>query len=340
MNKQQIIIVTQQNDPHADDVIMKLRELDHEPIRLNTDDVPIHTLLTFGISNQTKSWNGAITIQTNGRVIEPDHIQSIWWRRPGAFALPKELSARERIFAQSEIEQVLMGLWASVDCYWMSHPDHIRHASWKEHQLQRAAQIGFDIPRTLITNDAAEARDFYEICQEQMIYKVLSDPYLGARELALQGVDESVEAIATSTTLISEEELTYLDTIRLAPCQFQEYIPKKTELRVTVIGDTVFAVEIDSQAHEESRIDWRALPPEDLSWRQVHLPSALVDKCLAFVHNYHLNYSAMDFIVTPDDRYVFLENNPNGQFIWVEMLVPELPMIDTLAHCLIRGANR
>jgi hypothetical protein len=42
---------------------------------------------------------------------------------------------------------------------------------------------------------------------------------------------------------------------------------------------------------------------------------------------------------TPDGRYVFLESNPNGQFMWIEHRVPELRMTEALASCLIRGAN-
>jgi hypothetical protein len=65
----------------------------------------------------------------------------------------------------------------------------------------------------------------------------------------------------------------------------------------------------------------------------------VTESCLALVSGYGLNFSAMDIIVTPDDRYVFLENNPNGQFIFVEHKVPELGMTDALAACLIRGAG-
>jgi D-alanine-D-alanine ligase-like ATP-grasp enzyme len=60
---------------------------------------------------------------------------------------------------------------------------------------------------------------------------------------------------------------------------------------------------------------------------------------MMLVRSYHLNFSAIDLILTPDGRYVFLENNPNGQFMWVEKLVPELEMTAALASCLIRGAN-
>jgi D-alanine-D-alanine ligase-like ATP-grasp enzyme len=31
-----------------------------------------------------------------------------------------------------------------------------------------------------------------------------------------------------------------------------------------------------------------------------------------------LRFAALDFIVTPDGEYVFLEANPNGQWAWIE----------------------
>jgi hypothetical protein len=31
-----------------------------------------------------------------------------------------------------------------------------------------------------------------------------------------------------------------------------------------------------------------------------------------------LCYGAIDLILTPDGRYVFLEINPNGQYLWIE----------------------
>ena len=124
-----------------------------------------------------------------------------------------------------------------------------------------------------------------------------------------------------------------------APCLFQEYVPKKLELRVTVIGDEIFAAEIHSQEHAETSVDWRNFDV-DIPFRAVSLPPLVTERVLDFVKSYGLNFSAIDMIVTPDDRYVFIENNPNGQFIFVEDRVPELGMTDALAACLIRGAGK
>ena len=48
---------------------------------------------------------------------------------------------------------------------------------------------------------------------------------------------------------------------------------------------------------------------------------------------------AIDLVVTPDGRYVFLEINPNGQFLWVEQLTG-LPISRAIAALLIRADRR
>ncbi len=337
MTKHQIIIVTSQIDPHADAMVLTLKALGHQPIRLNTEDIPLQTVLGFRL--QGTDWHGSIKLRTNERVIDVSTIRSIWWRRPGMPRLPSDLSPQEREFAQAEIEHVLASLWASLDCYWVSFPANIRQASWKGEQLKRAAAFGFEVPRTLITNDPAEARAFYEECHHQMIFKVLADPFLGFHAASQANVQQPpAPPKGARTTLITPDKLALLDTVALVPCQFQEYIPKQLELRVTVIGDAIFVAEIHSQAHEKTSVDWRNYDVS-IPYRTGSLPPELAERCMAFVRSYGLNYSALDLILTPDGRYVFIENNPNGQFMFVEELVPDLKMRTALASCLIRGAN-
>lgn len=336
--KNQIVIVTQLDDPHTDEMILMLREIGHEPVRLNTDDIPLNTAMSFGLGYDPSTWQGAIRIQTNGRVIDVDAIRSVWWRRPSEFRLPTTLSEREQAFARLEIEHALSSLWASLDCYWMSYPANIRQASWKGEQLQRAAQLGFEVPRTLITTEPHEARAFYESCDGRMIFKVMSDPFLGLSKAVEKDPQGDHELRSTYTTLITDAELAQLDTIQLVPCLFQEYIPKLVELRVTVIGDELFVAEIHSQEHAATSVDWRHYDI-DIPYRASALPPEIAERCLAFVKSYGLNYSALDLILTPDGRYVFIENNPNGQFMFIEKLVPELTMTAALADCLARGAN-
>lgn len=339
MARDQIVIVTQMDDAHADDIILLLQEQGQPVIRLNSDDIPVNTRLALSLDGSGPRWSGGIAIQTNGRSIDVESIRSVWWRRPAEFGLPLDLSEQERTFASDEIEHALRSLWASLDCYWISDPDNIRRAGWKGEQLQRAARLGFEVPRTLITTDPDAARAFYETCGGQMIFKVMTDPFLAAQKIVQRHPDQPPpEAYATATTLVSGAELALLDAVELVPCLFQEYIPKQLDLRVTVIGDELFAAEIHSQQHEQTRIDWRHYDV-DIPYRKASLPDAVAARCMALVRSYGLNFSALDLILTPDGRYVFVENNPNGQFMFIEELVPELRMTEALATCLVRGAN-
>jgi glutathione synthase/RimK-type ligase-like ATP-grasp enzyme len=48
------------------------------------------------------------------------------------------------------------------------------------------------------------------------------------------------------------------------------------------------------------------------------LPDDVADKLRAMMRRLGLVYGAIDLRLTPDGRYVFLEVNPAGQFLYVE----------------------
>ncbi|HEY1350367.1 MAG TPA: hypothetical protein VGF67_12160 [Ktedonobacteraceae bacterium] len=287
-----------------------------EPILLDTDDIPLDADLQFCFPSDGSCWKGHLALQTCGRRVELETIRSVWWRRPGEyFGFPSELCEQEREFAREEIDQVLRGLWSLPDCYWVGYPEHIRQASWKVEQLRRATHYGFEVPRSLLTNNPDQVRAFYEVYNNQMIFKVLTDSFLAAPKVAEKHLDQPLpQARETKTTLITEAELEMIESVRLVPCLFQEYVPKQTELRVTVIGDELFPVEIYSQARQGTRVDWRNWSDGglDIPYRKTTLPADVAERCMKFVQSYQLHFSAIDFIRTPDERYVFIENNPTS----------------------------
>ena len=106
----------------------------------------------------------------------------------------------------------------------------------------------------------------------------------------------------------------------------QEYIEKAFELRVTVVGKRIFACRIDSQSQQDDtgKIDWRQGYGKGIGWSSFELPDDIQDKCLAYLWRMGLNFGCFDFIVTPSGEYVFLECNPNGQWLWVICPLPTL----------------
>lgn len=327
--KKQIVIVTEEFDPHTDVVVVTLREMGYQPVRVHTADFPLKEQLSFHIGTQDAeaAWQG--WVGAHGERVDIDTIRSIWWRRPAPFMFPETWASHERDFAHNEFDHALRGMWATRDCYWMSFPQHIRGASYKVEQLQRAAASGFDIPRTLVTSESAEARAFYDVCHGKMIYKTLSQPMFQPNQ---QGPLHAIY-----TTPITDAHFEQFDeTIGQSPCLFQEYVPKQLELRVTIIGDDIFTAAIHSQHHERTQYDWRHYEV-DIPYTQFDLPVTIAEQCHKLVKSYQLNYSAMDFILTPDGQYVFIENNPNGQWYFLQEAIPEMKMKEALASYLIRG---
>ena len=124
-----------------------------------------------------------------------------------------------------------------------------------------------------------------------------------------------------------------LDLIRLTPGIFQERVEKAYELRVTVVGSQIFAVKIDSQKNRDAQLDWRRAL-HNVGYAAVELPHAVEEKILAFMRTFGLFYGAFDFIVTPGGRYVFLEINPSGQYMWLECAA-DLGITTALADALM-----
>lgn len=106
--------------------------------------------------------------------------------------------------------------------------------------------------------------------------------------------------------------------LALEPYLFQALAPKRYDIRVTVIGDEVFAARIVSQVRPESMVDWRKARPGALKHEVEDLPAAVAQRCVELCRHYGLAFGAIDLALRPDGGYTFFELNPNGQWAWVE----------------------
>ena len=328
-----VLIVTNRADLHADIVSAKLAAAGGAPFRLNLDEFPKHFALTLEFARGR--WEGELTHLLTGDALSVSEIGAVWMRKKASFSfLSADLAPQEQAYAEGEMEHVLFSLLYSLDCYWMSHPVALRGASWKGEQLLRAARLGFSVPPSLVTNRRGDVDAFRAKMGGDIIFKALSSSSLAAAEVA----PEERIAGALPTTRITDEHEEALDAVVELPCFFQQHVPKRYELRVTVIGDRVFAARIDSQDDPRTATDYRDFSAE-IRYAAERLPPEIERRCLELVRSYGLNYGAIDLIVTPQGEHVFLENNPVGQFLFIEELVPELDMTGALAMCLVEGAR-
>jgi glutathione synthase/RimK-type ligase-like ATP-grasp enzyme len=328
-----VLIVTNRADLHADIVSAKLAAMGGAPFRLNLDDFPKHFSLNLEFTHGR--WGGELVYLPSGDTLSVGDIGAVWMRKKARFSfLSEDLAPQEQAYAEGEMEHVLFSVLYSLDCYWMSHPAALRGASWKGEQLLRAARLGFRVPPSLVTSRRDGVDAFRAKMGGDIVFKSLSSPSLAAEAVS----PEERIAGALPTTRITDEHEAALDAVVELPCFFQQYVPKRYELRVTVIGNRVFAARIDSQEDARTVVDYRDFSAE-IRYTAERLPPEIEHRCLELVRSYGLNYGAIDLIVTPGGEYVFLENNPAGQFLFIEELVPELNMTGALAECLLEGAK-
>ena len=310
------LLLTDRFETTADLLIAEMRRRGAPCVRFNLDRYPGEPALTYRLDAARDS----IGIESDGRRLDFADVGSIWCRTMQPSGFPADLNAADRKFAQIEAERALSGLLSLPDIVWVNHPHRHILANAKPAQLALARRLGLAIPATIISNDPDEVRAFIADAPGPVIYKCFS-----------QGLDLPPDQ-AQYTGVVGAAEQTRLDLIRATPGVFQHYVEKAFELRVTIVGEHVFAGRIHSQAEAASAIDWRRRP-FDMDKEPYDLPDDVAAKLKAFMRAFGLVYGAFDLIVTPEGRYVFLEINPAGQYMWVETTT-HMPITAALADAL------
>jgi glutathione synthase/RimK-type ligase-like ATP-grasp enzyme len=260
------------------------------------------------------------------QTIDLSAIGSVWYRRPGKFDLPHELLAGEADWLRGECASLIDGIYATTDALWVSDPHSLRRADLKLLQLRIAQRLGFRIPDYTVTNDPGRAKAFLADHSAGVIVKGLSVP-----TILVDGRSGMLY-----THLVTREDEEQLESVRYAPTFLQSLIPKARDIRVTIIGEKLFAVAIESMTVAAARIDFRSAEIMDLPHRPITLPQPVTDACHAIVRELGLRFGAVDLLETPEGEYVFLEINPNGQWYWIEAMTGQ-PMASAMADLLERG---
>jgi glutathione synthase/RimK-type ligase-like ATP-grasp enzyme len=118
------------------------------------------------------------------------------------------------------------------------------------------------------------------------------------------------------------------------PLFIQEYIQKKLELRVIVVGKEVFSVAIHSQTTIITSDDWRTSDVSKLKHEIYNLPEDIKLKLLQFCSISQIQFAAFDFILSPENKLIFLECNPKGEWYWLEEETG-IPIAKSIAYLLI-----
>lgn len=291
-----VLILSGLYDFSTDLVALELDRAGVPYVRLNREQLSDHRLTLDPFAP-------CLTIAGPGGTFEVGPgLRAVWFRQPVFLrnTPPVPLSPGEQL-ERSQWTAFLRALCVFRYAAWMNDPPATYLAESKPYQLAVAAACGFRVPDTLATNDAARIRKTFP---ESLVVKSLDTVLLR----------EGDDCLFTYTTINAGAAL-HDEAVAAVPLLAQRALDQKTDLRVTVIGDRLFAVRILS-AGVGIPGDWRVIPKTELEYPDVALDSETADQCLRLTRRLGLAFAAIDLLEAPEGIF-FIEVNPTGEWGWL-----------------------
>jgi hypothetical protein len=253
--------------------------------------------------------------------LDNSSLRSVWFRQPvflrNHTAAP--LTAEEQLM-RSQWSAFLRALAVFDRALWVNHPRATYLAESKPYQLRLAAEIGFKVPDTVVTNDLHEARA-----------AGLGDPLIlkAIETVLLRDGDYNVFPYASVLSLADVSEAGFA----IVPVTFQRLLQPKLDLRVTVIGELVYCVRV-VEAGVGIDGDWRLRPRESVAFERYLLREDARRRCVELTRKLGLMFAGIDLVETASGTH-FLEINPTGEWGWLNSV--ESPLDIAICDLLTVG---
>ncbi len=312
-----VIVLSTSDNFHANLVQGSLEKRGIDVVRVDFDKIPISRCL---FSNRKGD-----SIVVCGRDIYPADVSGVFTHHPRI--LINSLSGSDSLDATLHRSSWLNFLnWMEdfiPSVRWVNSLHRIFSTSSVFDQLDLAERNGFITPKTCFSNDVSEVRKFFGDVDSVIL-----------KTGPLQGIFMPGRRILANVVSLSSIDPEILST---SPCLFQEYVEKSFELRIHVVDDEVFVCKIDSQASnsKKTRVDWRNYSLSDTPHFPFSLDSLTANKVRGLASLFGLRMCIFDFIVTKDQKLVFLECNSQGYWSWIEDLTG-LKITNAVVNSLIK----
>lgn len=286
-----LVLLGDSRDEHCDhlDVLLHQRGY-HDIARMSLELLP----------GSEFTWTPGGMLSLAGIELVPSASAGLF-RRPGFPALG-EYEARYERFLTSEIADALFGALEVLDIRWVTSPAVLSRAELKLVQLAAAAALAIPYPASVVTNDPDAIGQ-------------LSPELLVVKPVRYGLVATEPQPMVTYTQAVTAADLTDLGG---SPVIVQERLAASWHFRVTTVGSDVFVAGL--RAGDD--VDWRRDIDNHRRFQRDNLPphSGLAENAARLATRLGLGFSAQDWIMTDAGQCVFLEANPNGQWLFVDHL--------------------
>ncbi|MFK7968794.1 MAG: grasp-with-spasm system ATP-grasp peptide maturase [Bacteroidia bacterium] len=241
--------------------------------------------------------------------IELDEVQACWYRR-GDMLLADEVDEQSMNFVDTHYNPEWSCLTRFLTKKLMQVPtiaDPALSDLDKLTMLDAAQQAGLTVSKSYVVSSKKRLLDLLDQ-HPNMITKGIAD------SIDLADGDTYWGA---STEVIDREKVQLMPE-RFFPSLVQPYVEKQVELRVFYLCEKMWAMAIFSQNDPQTCLDYRNYnfdrPNRNVPFA---LPQDIQDKVISMMDLLGMNTGSLDFILTPNNEFVFLEVNPDGQYGWL-----------------------
>lgn len=333
MDSFKIVIESLPQDVHAHALVWALRQKSIETALIFSENFPSRATLDMHVSPSgmaTLCYEGP---ESSVQISENDQFR-YWARRCAGPILPGEVATDDKAAADRENVAALAGFRELASSFnsarFINALDAKRRADRKPYQLKIARDVGFEIPRTLFSNNADEVRKFIASNGGNVIFKTHSP-------LAWKKRGEGVVTnFMAYSYVLATEDLPSDKVIGFASAIYQQEIKKSFEVRVVTMGSSCFASKLNSQELLSTAVDWRA-GQRELATEEYGIPLAVQKMCTSYLRKMGLVFGCFDFVVSPNGSWIFLECNEQGQWLWQEAFCPDLPLLDAFTQFICDG---
>lgn len=310
---QRLLIVTSVWDSHADKLIeLAPAELPGwEVVRLHPDAFATNINLSVQVDQSANVHIRESLICDSGRKIETPDV--IWWRKPDwPTPHPSLDNLNTKECSAQEYKEYLLSFFGIFNkSVWVNDYWNMQRYSYKLNQVRIFGMHGFLVPKTIVPCKKSELLEF-----------CIENGDIIAKAMTYDGFVENDEIYSCYTNVLTKSMIENItdEELSFAPIFAQERIKKHKEYRVTVIGQSVVWCSIKTNEKNPEGIDFRIVDPFLLDHEIVESPPKESEKLVAITKEMGLNFGTFDIIENKRGEYYILEINPNGQYLWIELI--------------------
>jgi glutathione synthase/RimK-type ligase-like ATP-grasp enzyme len=272
-------------------------------------------------------------VRAHAAQVDLGKFSAVWHRSPeppgaeGCAQEDRDFVLKQWSYFQKNAFELAGGF---IDALWVNRPAAAEAAESKWLQLQAAHAVGLRFPEAVASNDVAEVRKLLKRCGKLVFKQFYSYVWQSRATGDIRG---------SGVALLDENADLPDAAIAVCPGIYQRYIDKAFDIRVTVIGDRMFAVRLSQQAGG-AYVDWRQhIRDDDMRMEWITLPAATEAPLRALMTRLGLVVGCIDLVVDHDGQVFFLEVNQQGQFLFLEQSLPDLPLLQAMTSLLLTGRS-